>query len=188
MAKFHRASASTVQQRLGAVQDNLRIKLLDDTQFLIGDATDIIRIKTRKTYEGDDISYICERADVINAVFPPMTDVPFRKLRREGRAGGYQLTSLVAAFEDGEQQKNYTIQVPITNDIDVGDLLFRITDVGRAEYSIVLVLQVSELLGTFGHSHIILHKCGCTIPTDNVPQEIVETMVKIAKRRGYLGW
>jgi len=186
--KLQRSRISSVQNRLGAVQDRLRLKLVENQQYLISDATDLIRIKARKDYQGDDISWICERADVINAIFPPMTEVPFRKIRREGRSGSYQLTSLVSQFDEGEQQKNYTLTIPLTDDVDVGDLFFRITDIGREEYSIVVILQARELLGTFAHSHIILQKVGMVIPTDEIPPEILDVMVKIAKRRGYLGW
>jgi hypothetical protein len=188
MRQLKRMRTPTIQQRLGVIQDPMRIKLLDNTQYLIGDATDCIRIRSRKSYEGDDLSWICEKADVISAVFPPLTDVPFRKIRKEKTASHYSLTGLVSAFEDGEQQKLFTAQIPITQDIDIGDLLFRITDIGRDDYSIILMLQVTELLGTFGHSHIILQKVGLTIPTDNPPQEIIDTMCEIAKRRKLLGF
>jgi hypothetical protein len=188
MATLKRAQASTIQQRLGAVQDRLRIKLLDNTQRLIADATDAIRIRERKSYEGDTLSVICEKADVINCVFPPLTEVPFRKIRREGRAGGYRLTGLVNEFEDGEQQKHYTVQIPIDDDVDVGDYIFRIMDVGRDDYNVLIALQVSELLGTFGHSHLILQKVGMVIPTDEIAPEIIDVMVKIAQRRSLLGW
>jgi len=179
---------SSLQNRLGAVQDPLRLKLIENQQHLISDATDLIRIRARKDYQGDDLSYICERADVINAIFSPLADVPFRKIRRDGRSGGYQLTSLVSQFEDGEQQKNFTVMIPLTHDVDVDDYFFRIMDIGREEFSIILVLQAKELLGTFAHSHLILQKVGMVIPTDTIPQEILDSMVEIAKRRGYLGW
>jgi hypothetical protein len=173
---------------MGKVGDSMRIKLLDNLQYQIADATDCVRMKTRKTYEGDDISWICERADVVNLIFPPMTDIPVRKIRKDGRASGYQITSLVSAMDDGEQVKLYTVQVPINSDIDVGDLIFRIVDVGRSDFALVTMLQVSELLGTFGHSHIIMQKVNMTIPTETPPTEIIDTMVQVAQRRQMLGF
>lgn len=184
-----RAPASTIQQRIGAIQDRMRVKLVGNTEYNIADATDCVRLRARQTYEGDTTSWICERADVINAIFPPMKDVPFRKIRKKGeRTTQYELTSLVSQFDDGEQKKNYTITVPLGDDIDVEDLLFRIIDVGDHDYSVVILLQVKELTADFAHSRVLIQKCGCVIPTEPIPPEIVETMVMVAKRRSLLGF
>jgi hypothetical protein len=166
----------------------MRIKLLDNTQYNIADGTDIIRIRTRQSYEGDTLSMICEKADVVNVIFPPMVDVPFRKIRKEKTSSHYSLTGLVSAFDEGEQAKLFLAQVPITYDVDVGDLLFRIIDIDRAEYSIVIMLQVQEMLATFGHGHVILQKMNLTIPSETPPQEIIDTMCEIARRRHLLGF
>jgi hypothetical protein len=167
----------------------MRRKLLDATTlYNISDATDCIRLHVRRSYEGDAVSLICEKADVINAVFPPLTDVPFRRIKRDKDTRSWQLTSLVGSFEDGEQQKQYTIQTPYEFDVDVDDLIFRIFTDENQEANIIVILQVKELLGTFGHSRLILQKSGCVIATEAMPAEILETVQLMAERRSKLGF
>jgi hypothetical protein len=189
MANVMRAKISTIQSRLGAIQDDMRRKLIDDTKLApISQAVDCIRLRVRKTYEGDDISWICESADVISAVFPPLTDVPFRKVQVDPETRSWKLTSLVNAFDEGEQEKSYTLQIPYKFDLDVNDLIFRIFIDPDIKYPIIVALQIQELLGTFGSLRIIQQKAKATIPTEEIPQEIVATIQEMAKRRLKLGW
>ena len=182
-----RSPASTIQQRLARIQDPMRVKLVSNTEYNIADATDAVRIRTKNTYEGDPSSWVVDKVDVVNLVFPPLKDVPFRKIRLKD-GSRYELTQLVSQFEEGEQKKNYTVTVPIEHDLDVNDLLFRIIDVGTTTWASVIILKVSEILGDFGHSRLIIQKCGCTIPTEIIPQEVVDTMIMCAKRRHLLGF
>jgi len=167
--------------------DPMRLKLVENQEYLISDATDIVRMRVKRSYEGDAQTMVCERADVINAIFPPMKDVPFRRIKLKD---GYrtELTSLVSQFDEGEQKKNYTITVPVTEDVTADDLLFRIMGVEPGKDPIVVILQVSEVTADFSHSRILIQKCGCTIPTEELPSEIIETMVECARRRKLLGF
>lgn len=174
---------STLQSRLGTINDGLRRKLIDNQLRLIGFISDCIRMKMRKTYEGDTTSYIVEMCDVIQVVFPPLEDVPFRKIKREKDSRIWQLTSLIGAFEDDMQQKAYTVQIPYNFDVDVGDMIFRIFVDKAQQYPIILAIQITELLGTIGAQQLIMQKCKCTIPTDNFPQEVVSTIQQMAERR-----
>jgi hypothetical protein len=73
-------------------------------------------------------------------------------------------------------------------DIDINDLLFRVLLDDTGDYPTVLILRVSELLGTFGeHEHIKL-SFNVTIPTDDIPQEIVDTVCQMIDRRRTIGW
>jgi hypothetical protein len=184
-----RAKISTIQARLGAVQDRTRRKLIDGTTlYNMSDAVDCIRCHVRTSFENDANSWVCERADVISAVFPPLTDVPFRKIKLDPTTRAWQLTSLVNAFDDAEQEKAYALQVPYEFDIDVNDLIFRIFVDPDIKYPIVVVLQIQEILGTFGKNMLIMQKAKATIPTVTIPPQILETVEEMAKRRLRLGW
>jgi hypothetical protein len=137
----------------------------------------------RKTYEGDSTSFIVSAADVIQVVFPPLEEVPFRKIKREKDSSIWQLTDLVGAFEDDMQQKAYTVQIPYNFDADVGDLIFRIFVDEAQQYPIILAIQITESLGTFGAQKMIMQKFKCVIPTENFPPEIVNTIQQMAERR-----
>ena len=183
-----RSRVSTIQSRLAMVQDNLRRKLIDNNIYLISNPVDCIRMRLKKTYEGDVVSYLVEMCDVVSAVFPPLADVPYRKIDVDEKTHIWQLTSLISAFEDDAQEKFYTLQVPFEFNINVGDLIFRIMLDEAQKYPIIIPIQVQELLGTFGGLKIIMNKCKATIPTDNFPQEIIQTIQQMAERRLKLGF
>jgi hypothetical protein len=174
---------STLQSRLGMKNDGLRRKLIDNQLRLIGFISDCIRMRLRKTYEGDTTSYIVSAVDVVQVVFPPLEDVPYRKIKREKDSLIWQLTSLIGAFEDDMQQKAYTVQIPYNFDIDVNDLIFRIMLDEAQQYPIILAIQIQESLGTFGAQKLIMNKYKATIPTDNFPPEIISTIQQMAERR-----
>ena len=180
---LNRIRHSTVQSRLAMVQDRARRKLIDNSLFWISNPTDCIRMRMRENFEGDAISWIVEKADVISAVFPPLTDVPYRKVNVDPVTRAWSLTSLVSAFEDDAQEKFYTLQIPFEFDINAKDLLFRIMLDEAQKFPIIIPIMCQELLGTFGGMMIIMNKVKCTIPTDTIPQEIVDTIHQMALRR-----
>lgn len=188
MANDRRQNISTVQSRLAIVQDPLRRKLIDNTLYWISKATDCIRIKLKKSYEGDTTAFMVEKTDVVSVVLPPLNDVPYRKIKIDGESRKWQLTSLVSMFEEGEQKEKFSVQIPHEFDIDVGDLLFVIMIDPAQKFPIIIPIQVTELLGTFGGQMIIMNKFAATIPTDNFPEEIVATIQDMAERRLKLGF
>jgi len=181
---FDRMRVSSFQSRLGMKQDNLRRKLIDGTNlYWIDTPVDCVRIRPRNTFEGDKISIIVDSCDVISAVFPPLTDVPYRKVNVDPETRAWSLTSLVSAFEDDAQEKFYTLQIPFEFDINVKDLLFRIMLDEAQKYPIIIPIEIQELLGTFGMHKMIMNKCKATIPTENLPPELIETVHQMALRR-----
>ena len=180
----NRGRISTFQSRLGMVQDNLRRKLIDGTNlYWISAPVDCVRMRERKNFEGDSMSWIVDMCDVVSAVFPPLTDVPYRKVNVDPETRVWSLTSLITAFEDDAKDKFYTLQVPFEHDINVGDMLFRIMLDEAQKYPIIIPIKVQELLGTFGMLKMIMQKCTATIPTDQFPDEIVQTIQQMAERR-----
>ena len=179
-----RLRARTLQSRLALTQDRIRRKVIDNAVSLVSTPVDCIRLVPRShPVEGDPVSWICEKADVVSVAFPPLENVPVRKIRKDKETNLYQMTSLVSSFEDGEQSKFFTCQSPIEHDVDVGDLLVRVMMDDNTETPTVFLLQVTELLGTFGGREIIQSKYNCTIPTVQIPQDVINTIIKMIKRR-----
>jgi len=179
-----RQRVSSFQARLAMVQDNARRKLIDGTNLhWISMPTDCIRLRERKNFEGDPTSWIIDACDVVSAVFPPLNDVPYRKVNVDPTTRVWSLTSLVSAFEDDAQEKFYSLQIPFEFDINAGDLLIRILQDEAQHYAIIIPIQVVEMLGTFGGMKIIMNKCKCTIPTIQLPEKIIETIGQMWQRR-----
>ena len=70
------------QSRLDAKHSIIKRKLLINQTELAGNPTDIIRLRIVRNDEGDIESRIVSKADVINVIFPSLTEVPIRKDRK----------------------------------------------------------------------------------------------------------
>lgn len=174
-----------IAARLGMKHDVIRRKVSDNNLELTGTPTDCIRIKVKKSQEGDPISSTVEKADVVNITFPPMVDVPYRYIRKQDSEGGraaFAITSLVAATMD-DQQKAYEITAPHGAILDIDDLICRVFLDPEQELPIVLVMKVTEMLGTIGSSMMFLHKYRCTIEMSAMPEAVVSVIAEMAQRR-----
>jgi hypothetical protein len=180
---------STLQAKLAIKQDNLRRKIIDNSNIRnISTPVDCIRMHTKKSYEGDDLYWDIEKTDVISAAFPALTDVPFRKIKVDEKTHLWQLTSLVNSFDEENSEKVYKLSVPYNYDIDVGDMIFRIFIDEDIKYPIIIAMQVTELLGSFGGKKLIMQNVQCTIPTVTFPKEVIDTISKMAERRMRIGF
>lgn len=180
---------STLQARLAMKQDSFKRKIIDRSNLmLVSSPIDCFLIKAKKTYEGDDTNWIVKGTDVIPVVFPALDDVPFRKVQVDEDTLEWSLTSLVDAFEDGQQDKMYTLQVPYECKIDVGDLIIRVFLDEAQKVNAIIPMQVQELLGTFGGMKLIMQKCACTIPTENFPPEIIACVREMSIRRSAIAY
>jgi hypothetical protein len=179
---------SSLQHRLAMKQDSLKKKLIDNSMGLIGMLNDAIRVKYRKTYEGDNKSMIVDKVDIIKCVFPPLTDVPIRKVKVDEFTHKWQLTSLISSFEEDQQEKSYTCQVPYHFQINVGDLLFRIFVDEDIKYPSIVPMEIQEILATFGGKKMIMQSFKATIPTFDFPEEIVNVIQQMAERRLKIGY
>jgi hypothetical protein len=180
---------SSFQSRLAMKQDSFKRKVIDRSNiFLISSPVDCFLLKAKKTYEGDDISWIVKGVDVIPCVFPALEDVPFRKVQVDENTLEWSLTSLIDASEDGQQDKMYTLQVPYEAKVDVGDLIIRVFLDEAQKVNAIVPMQVQEPLGTFGGMKLIMQKFACTIPTDNFPPEIIECIREMSMRRSAIAY
>lgn len=168
------------QARMARFQDKIRRKLVDNMTSLTGQATDCIRVRVKRTKQLDIESRVVEDVNVIPIVFPPLVDVPYRRLNQVD--GQYRLESFVAATD------LFPIQIQTTqiDKIYVGDLIFRILRDSQVTQPIVMVLEVIEAKGTFGAQSLIWGKFDCVYYNDTLPQEMLDMIVEVAERRQYL--
>jgi hypothetical protein len=177
----------TFQSRIATKQDNIRRKLNDNLLTWVGLACDCIRIQTYTNREGDPLQHIVKEATIENIVFPPLRDVPIRDLI--DKDGQYTLTSLVSSVvspDQGEDKDYYIVSAPRNSKLSVNDLLFRVFLEPEARFPSVLPLEVSEKLGTIGGNSMISNSFKVAICTQELPQKIVDVIVAMAKRRGYI--
>jgi hypothetical protein len=154
---------------------------------LVSMPVDVIRMRSKKNLEGDDERWVVERLDVISVTFPPLTDVPIRRIRKDGEEH-WALTSLVDSYDDGKQAERYLCEAPLNHGVDVGDLIVRPIRDESVDYFTILLLKVSELLGSFGGMELIKTKFNCTIPTDTIPSDVLASVAKMIERRKAVGY
>lgn len=168
------------QSRLLTKHDKIKRKLIDNHLEWLGTLTDSLRIRYILNKEGDIMSRIVEKADVVNIVWPALKDVPTRTI--EGDEDSWRITSLVSATMDDSTQ-NYVIYAPKNKDLRVGDMLFRVFLDDDATKPIILGVVITEQLSTIGQQSIIQNKYNCAIYTEHLTQELVDIIVDFAKRR-----
>ena len=184
MANYLDLGISTFQSRLAQKQDSFKRKVIDNVNLRnVSSPIDCILCKMKKDYRGDDVFAQIKSIDVIRAVFPAQTNIPFRRIELNEETKQWQMTSPIEAFEKGKQEANYTVQVPWNFPIDKDDLIFRIYIDEEITNPIVVILQVQELVGDFGGLKMIMQKAMCTIPTFEIPPELLTTMYEMAQRR-----
>lgn len=178
----------TWQQRLAMKQDNIRRKLIDLQIEHEGSPTDCIRIRLTKNDEGDPKNANIQMADVIPVVFPPMEDIPYRRIGGNIESG-YTVNSLVNAAAE-ENKENYQIIVPHNVYLVPDDLIIRIMldPQDTPEHPCILCLQVTEALGTFGGAMIIKSKYNTTLYNHDLSPNTLAVISKMAERRLHLGY
>ncbi len=177
----------TWQQRLAMKQDRIKRKITDLQIEHEGNPTDCIRMRLKKDDEGDIQSRIIESADVVPVVFPPLKDIPYRRLGKD-LTGGWELTSLINAAAD-ESKESYEIVVPHGVFLRPDDLIIRVMlDDDCPDHPVILCLQVLESLGTFGGSMLIMSKYKTNLYNETLSQKTLEIIAAMAERRLKLGY
>ena len=172
---------TTYQARLQAKHDHLVKRLIDNQMRLIGNPTDCIRIRRNTDKHGDKVSSVLELADIVPIVFPPWKDVPYRRLGKDIH-DKYELTSLVNAAAEDNKEK-YEIYAPGKACLMVGDLIIRIMLDEDMVQPVVICIEATESLGTFGGSMIIQSKFNTTLYNDKLEDEVTEVIGQMAERR-----
>lgn len=170
------------QARLARIQEPLKRRLKDNTIELAGVPVDTIRISYKKNDEGDITSRIIEKATVDQIIWPPLKNIPFRRLGKDGEKG-YKITSLVESATDEKTAEIYKIVCTHGSKIDVGDILVRVFLDDEMDEPIVLVLKVAEVTGDFGTYMLINQQCKCVLETEDFDQKTLDIIGKMAERR-----
>jgi len=178
----------TFQARLGAKEDIIRRKLIGNNLSLIGDPTDIIRIKAKKSDELDILSSLILKADIISVLFPSLVDIPFRWIEKKDGTLEYSISSLVNIADEEESKKCYTVTVPYGTQFDVDDILVRVLLDPNISRPSVLTMKVADQLGTFGHGMMLYAKYSCVLYTEDIDVGTLAVIVELAKRRLNLGF
>lgn len=175
------------QARLAMKQDRIKRKIIDLQIEHEGVPTDCIRIRLKKDDEGDIQTRTIEMADVIPVVFPPLTDVPYRRLGPK-LDGGWEITSLPDAAGE-EAKKFYEIVVPHTAYLRPDDLIIRVMlDDDAPDHPVILALQVLESTGDFGGSMLIKSKYKTNLYNEDLSQNTLAIIAAMAERRLKLGY
>lgn len=169
------------QSRLAMKHGIIQRKIIDNQIGLAANPTDCIRVKLEKNYLGDIDSRIIEAADIVPIIWPPLKDIPIRKIGQDG-SGQYTITSMVAHAEE-DNMKNFELYVPHKNDIDIDDYIIRVFNDPDVSQPIILVVKVTELLGTFNQEMLLWEKCICTPDNEALPDKILNVIGEMAKRR-----
>lgn len=172
----------TFQSRLAAKHGLIKRKILDNDIELAGHPTDCIRIHFKDNDEGDHNAWEVEEATIDSIIFPPLQDIPYRKISCDG-SGKYQITSLAGAAEEGVSSEKFKLTFTHKSDIKTGDFIVRVFVDPDVSEPIILALKVTELLGTFGHLMLESQSCLCNLEMERFPTEVSQVIGEMAERR-----
>lgn len=182
------------QSRLGKYQDNIRRKMLDNQISLTGQAADTIRVRLKMTKQLDIESRIVDSVDVIPVIFPPMIDVPYRRVNDEDY---YRINQDSTPDEDKmviqvlpQMVELFPIEIMTTraDKVNTNDLIFRVIMEPDIAYPLAIALEIVDALGTFGIHSMIYSKFKAVYYNEVLPKEIMDYIAATAVRRLNLGW
>lgn len=185
------------QSRLAQKHGIIQRKVLDNQVSLAGNPTDCIRIRYVKNDEGDIESRIVSKADIVQIIWPPLKEIPIRKLRKnlpDGKIdetlGKYQITSLtgIASEEDTNNSEKFKLYFEHGADITVGDLIVRVFLDPDVKEPIILAVKVDELLGTFGQTMLLWESAICNLDVEDVPDKLANVIGQMAERRLHINF
>lgn len=171
----------TFQSRLAAKQNKIAQKLSDNAISLLGTATDVIKITSKKNNMGDLISRTVNDIDVIEIIFPGMVDVPMWRFTKDGVSGSSH------DIHSGDIQP-FVLAAPLSSRVDQDDILIKFFEDPAGDNPFVLVLQIKDVLGTFGGRSIIYQKMNASYYDEQLEPEIWQWCIEIAERRNLLKW
>ena len=183
--ELRRMRRTDFQARLGRKLDNIRKRVLDNNIRLSAHPTDMLRIAVvRDDRSHDLISRTIESAEIMSIILPKMEDIPLRHLIREGK------DVLIPSMYPIQQEEYFEVYAPVQCDLHEDDLLVRILYDSSPDINnpYVMVLQVKDLLGTFGYSTLTWKKAICTFYDESLPQRVVQLIKSSILKREALDW
>lgn len=180
------------QGRLDKVLERQKIKLNDNLIKLTGTPEDVIVIKKKTTQNGDTISKVIVDQKLINIIFPPLKDVPVRRVTTEFEKG-YKLVSLISAYGEGsdkgkgKDQKDLStidITIPLDSDLNVGDEIIRVF-VQENLVSSIMVFDVLEITADMSNNAPLNLKAKIALSTEPIDMNkpTWQLITALSKRR-----
>lgn len=189
------------QGRLDKKTESARRAITDSNLKNVGTPEDVIVLREKLNDEGDAKETIISEFKVVNMLFPPLKDIPVKKVSNEFE-DGYTITSLVAANGDAENQKTPTnsiqVVVPVGASINRGDHIVRVfvsNEQDMTSSSTVMIFKVTELTATMSNNAPLSMKATVVLSSeafDAMDEEtrpkFVKTVKLMAKRRLAAGY
>ena len=178
--RIRRMRRTSYQARLGRKLDAIREKVVDNQIRLTSHPTDMLRIEAeRDPATRDLISRTIKRSEIVPVILPTMKDIPIRHFFR----GDSDI--LVPSLYTIPTQEYFEVYAPVECNLTEDDLLVRIlhdTTPGIEE-PYVFVLQVKEVLGTFGYSSLIWKKYIVTFYDESLPKKVIDIIQESIDKR-----
>lgn len=176
---------TSFQARLGKKLDRISQRILDNDIRLTSNPTDMLRIEVSRDSRSSDLKRrTVKSVEVLPIILPILKDIPLRHMLRE------ETDILIPSMYMIAQEEYFEVWAPIEVDLNEDDLLIRILNDSSPEISdpYVMVLQVKEVLGTFGYASLVWKKCLCTFYDEALPSQIINVIKENIKKRELLGW
>ena len=183
--RLRRMRRTSYQAKLGKKIDNITNKVLDNNIRLASHPTDMLRIEVERDERSHDIiSRTVINSEVLPIILPKMEDIPMRQFKREGTE------VLIPSLFSIAQEEYFEVYAPTECNLNEDDLLIRILydKSPDVEEPYIFVLQVKEVLGTFGYSSLLWKKCLTTFYDEALPQQIIDTIKDAIEKRELLNW
>jgi hypothetical protein len=177
--------ANTFQARLLAKMGRVSQKLVDQQIKLMGVITDVIRITGKFTTQSDYISRTVDDIDIIEIAFPGLTDVPMRRFVMNS---GQAISANDAVSKEGDEQEPFECFAPVTSKVKQDDIILKFFENPIGDDPWLLMLQVSDVMGTFGARSIIWQKLNLVYYSEEIDPQIYTWALDMANRRKILNW
>ncbi len=175
--------AKTYQSRLQAIQNRLNQKLVENQIRLSGDIIDVILIRNKENEVGDVTSRIIDKIDIIEIMMSPLKDIPMKVFSLNT-----PVPSPIAVDGVSPPSQPLTGYAPISAHVDQDDLIVRFLENPDGKKPWILVLQVKDVLGTFGSRTIQWQKIQLSYYDNVLTQEVKDYVLALAERRNILKW
>lgn len=187
------------QGRLDKKLENQKIQLRDNLIRLTGTPEDILVISKKVDSNLSTKSTIVKTHIVTNVIFPPLKDVPVRKVKQDF-GSGYVLTNIVSAYGEGSEQGSgqenpqqdlttLTINLPLNSDIEKDNKIVKVF-VQENEINTIMVFDVLEVLSSYSNNSPLTLSAKIALSTDPIDPEkkIYKMITTLADRRITAGY
>lgn len=185
---------TTFQAKLGKKLDNITNKILDNNIRLTAHPTDMLRIVvTRDSRTQDLISRTIQSAEIMPIILPNLVDIPLRQLKRGDSDNGNVTTTDVmipSLYSTMITQDYFEVYAPVECSLNEDDLLIRILydSSSNVEEPYIMVLQVKEVLATFGYSSLMWKKVIVTFYDETLPKKVIDIIKQDITKREKVGY